>query len=108
MGFRRFFILAGLTLLLDDLPDVSERIESMLNWVKTKACQTRRPLHALQLVTGLISLYLLVSVSITTTLNPEQIVNNIFLISTLLVTVITSLTLVKRKAWPKITPPNCN
>lgn len=104
----RFFILAGLTLLLDDLPDVSERIESMLNWVKTKACQARRPLHALQLVTGLVSLYLLVSVSITTTLNSERIVNNIFLIGTLLVTVITSLALVKRKAWPKITPPNCD
>ena len=104
----RFFILSGLTLLLDDLPDVSERIESMLNWVKTKACQARRGLHALQLVTGLVSLYLLVSVSITTTLNPERIVNNIFLIGTLLVTVITSLVLVKRKAWLKITPPNCD
>jgi hypothetical protein len=104
----RFFILAGLTLLLDDLPDVSERIESMLNWVKTKACQARRVLHVLQLVTGVVSLYLLVSVSITSILNPELIVNNIFLIGTLLVTVITSLALVKRKAWPKITPPNCD
>ena len=104
----RFFILAGLTLLLDDLPDVSERIESMLNWVKTKACQARRVLHVLQIVTGLVSLYLLVSISITTTLNPEGIVNNIFLISSLTITVITSLALVKRKAWLKITPPNCD
>jgi len=104
----RFFILAGLTLLLDDLPDVSERIESMLNWVKTKACQARRVLHVLQIVTGLVSLYLLVSILITTTLNPEGIVNNIFLISSLTITVITSLAFVKRKAWLKITPPNCD
>jgi len=104
----RFFILAGLTLLLDDLPDVSERIESMLNWVKAKACQARRVLHVLQIVTGLVSLYLLVSILITTTLNPEGIVNNIFLISSLTITVITSLAFVKRKAWLKITPPNCD
>ncbi len=104
----RFFILAGLTLLLDDLPDVSERIESMLNWVKTKACQARRVLHVLQIVTGLVSLYLLVSISITTILNPQRIVNNIFLISSLTITVSTSFALVKRKAWLKITPPNCD
>jgi len=80
----------------------------MLNWVKTKACQARRVLHVLQIVTGLVSLYLLVSILITTTLNPEGIVNNIFLISSLTITVITSLAFVKRKAWLKITPPNCD
>jgi hypothetical protein len=62
----RFFILAGLALLLDDLPDVSERIENCLNWVKSRACQARRVLHALQLFTGLISLYILSSILIWT------------------------------------------
>ena len=103
----RFFILGGLTLLLDDLPDVSERIESSLNWVKSKACQVRRVLHALQLLTGAASLYLLVSVSITTIQNPERAFPNSFLIGTLLVTTITSFACVKRKAWLKITPPEC-
>jgi len=103
----RFFILGGLTLLLDDLPDVSERVESSLNWVKSKACQVRRVLHTLQLLTGAASLYLLVSVSITTIQNPERAVSNSFLIGTLLVTSITSFACVKRKAWLKITPAEC-
>ncbi|MCL4430436.1 MAG: hypothetical protein M1167_06755 [Chloroflexi bacterium] len=103
----RFFILAGLTLLLDDLPDVSERIESGLNWVKSKACQVRKVLHVLQLLTGLASFYILVSVVISTILNPERVVSNSFLIGTLIVTSITSFACVKRKAWLKITPPNC-
>jgi hypothetical protein len=103
----RFFILSGLTLLLDDLPDVSERVESGLNWVKSKACQARRVLNTLQLLTGLASVYLLASVSISTFQNPERWFSNIFLIGTLIVTSITSLACVKRKAWLKITPPTC-
>jgi hypothetical protein len=103
----RFFILAGATLLLDDLPDVSERVESSLNWVKTKACQIRRGLHVLQFLTGLVSFYVLTAVLITTMVNPERAYYNSFLIVTLLITTITSLASVKRKAWLKITPSDC-
>ena len=101
----RFFILAGFTLLLDDLPDVSERVESWLNWAKSKACQARRVLHALQLITGLASFYLFISASISTIQTPERTFSNSFLIVTLLITSITSFACVKRKAWLKITPP---
>ena len=104
----RFFVLGGLTLLLDDLPDVSERIESSLNWVKTKACQAKKVLHVLQLVTGLGTLYLFAAVSIQTIMNPERAFYNSFLLGGLLVTTITSLACVKRKAWLKITPPVCD
>ncbi len=103
----RFFILAGFTLLLDDLPDVSERVESGLNWVKSKACQVNRVLHVLQLITGLASLYILASVVTSTIQNPDRAYYNSYLIGTLLVTIITSLALVKKKAWLKITPPEC-
>jgi hypothetical protein len=103
----RFFILTGATLLLDDLPDVSEKIEMSLNWMKSKACQARKILHTLQLFTGLISLYILASISIWTFQNPTQFLYNSFLIGTLLVTTITSFTLVKEKKWLKIKPPNC-
>ncbi len=101
----RFFVLAGLTLLLDDLPDVSERVESSLNWVKSKACEAKRILHVLQLVTGLASLYILASVLIVTALDPDRLFYNSFLIGALIVTTITSLACVKKKAWLKITPP---
>jgi hypothetical protein len=104
----RFFVLGGLTLLLDDLPDVSERIESSLNWVKIKACQAKKVLHMLQLVTGLGTLYLFGAVSIQTIINPERAFYNSFLLGGLLVTTITSLACVKRKAWLKITPPICD
>jgi hypothetical protein len=104
----RFFVLGGITLLLDDLPDVSERIESSLNWVKTKACEAKKVLHVLQLITGLVSLYILVSVLIVTALNPDRLFYNSFLIGALTVTTITSLACVKKKAWLKITPPICD
>jgi hypothetical protein len=103
----RFFVLGGITLLLDDLPDVSERIEASLNWVKTKACEAKRVLHVLQLGTGLVSLYILACVSIVTAQNPDRLFYNSFLIGSLTVTVITSLALVWMKAWLKITPPEC-
>ena len=104
----RFFILAGLTLLLDDLPDVSERIEAYLNWIKSKVCQARKVLHTLQLLTGIATFYILASVAISTIQNPERAFSNSFLIGTLIVTTVTSLICVKRKAWLKITPPDCN
>lgn len=107
INIGRFFILAGLALLLDDLPDASERIETCLNWAKSRACQARRILHALQLFTGIISLYILASISIWTAQNPSLFFFNSFLIGTLLITTITSFAFVKRRAWLKIRPPNC-
>jgi len=42
----RFFLLGGLTLVLDDLPDVSRRVESGLNWLKAKALSFILPLRS--------------------------------------------------------------
>ena len=104
----RFLVLAGLALLLDDLPDVSERVEASLNWVKTKACQAKKVLHVLQLATGLGTLYLFAAVLVQTIMNPARAFYNSFLLGGLLVTTITSLACVKKKAWLKITPPTCD
>ena len=98
----RVFVLAGATLLLDDLPDVSKRVESLLNRMKSKAYQIRRALHVLQLVTGLITLYSWVSITLWTIQTGERVAPNIILISTLIVTCLTSFALVKRKTWLKI------
>ncbi len=49
----RFFLLTGLTLVLDDLPDVSKRVESTLNKIKSQACRIRTVFHVLQLSLGL-------------------------------------------------------
>jgi hypothetical protein len=100
----RFFVLAGLTLLLDDLPDVSKRTESCLNWLKSKAYQGRKVIHALQLLTGSVSFYLFLAITIWTTQNPESAFSNSFLIVTLLITSLTSFACVKRNDWLKISP----
>jgi hypothetical protein len=100
----RFFVLAGLTLLLDDLPDVSKRTESCLNWLKSKAYQGRKGIHALQLLTGVVSFYLFLAITIWTTQNPESAFSNSFLIVTLLITSLTSFACVKRNDWLKISP----
>jgi hypothetical protein len=99
----RFFVLAGLALVLDDLPDVSKNIESFLNWLKSKAYRGRKVLFALQLLSGGICLYLSLAIAIFTVQNPQRVLSDSILIGSLLITSLTSLALVKKKAWLKIT-----
>ena len=56
VNIGRFFLLGGLTLLLDDLPDVSKRLESSLNWLKAKVGQGGRVMSAVHVVCGVVSL----------------------------------------------------
>jgi hypothetical protein len=102
----RVFFLAGLALFLDDLPDVSKRIESALNWTKMKAYEARKALHALQFVTGCFALYCCISILLDTLGGSNRALPNLFPISSLLITSITSFVCVKRKAWLNITPPD--
>ena len=101
----RVFILAGLTLFIDDLPDVSKRIEASLNWVKSKAYNARKVIHVLQLLTGVVTFYCGISVLLCTMQYGGRVVSNSLFIGTLFITGLTSFALVKRKAWLKITPP---
>ncbi len=101
----RVFLLAGLTLFLDDLPDVHKRIEGTLNWIKAKAYRIRKSLHVLQFVTGIFALYCCTSILLDTINGSNRAVQNLFPIGSLLVTSITSFACVKRKSWLSITPP---
>lgn len=101
----RFFILTGLTLVLDDLPDVSKKMESTLNKVKSQACRIRGVFHYLQLITGAVSFYIFLAIAVFEVLHPSTNLANYLTMGTLLVTSITSFACVKRKAWLKITPP---
>jgi hypothetical protein len=101
----RVFFLAGLALFLDDLPDVHKKIESTLNWVKTKAYQARKSLHALQFVTGCFAFYCCISIVLDTLGGSNRAIPNLFTIGTLLVTSITSFACVRRGSWLKISPP---
>ncbi len=101
----RVFELAGLTLLLDDLPDVNKKIERGLNWIKTKAYQARKSLHIFQFATGCFAFYCGFSILLDTIGNSDRALSNSFAIVSLLLTGVTSFACVKRKAWLKITPP---
>jgi hypothetical protein len=99
----RFFILGGVTLVLDDLPDVHEKIESALNWLKAKVGQGGRIVSALQLLAGAFSFYIFVAVTLAMVQNQKWItVANLLLISTIFITSITSFIFVKKRVWLKI------
>ena len=101
----RFFVLTGLTLVLDDLPDVSKRVESTLNKFKSQACRIRRVFHTMQFLTGAVTLYVVIAIALFEVQHPSTNIANYLTMGTLLVTSITSFACVKRKAWLKITPP---
>jgi hypothetical protein len=99
----RFFVLAGFTLFLDDLPDVSKTVESALNRLKLKVYRQRRILHWLQLLAGLATFYVSVAVALWTTMvYPALAFQASFVVETFLVTSLTSLVCVTRGAWLKM------
>jgi len=104
----RFFLLTGFTLVLDDLPDVSKRMESTLNKLKSGACRIRPVFHWLQIITGAVTFYLFAAILAFQVLHPSTNLANYFTMGTLLVTSLTSFISAKRKDWLKITPPDPN
>jgi hypothetical protein len=100
----RFFLLGGLALFLDDLPDVSKRIESTLNSLKAIVYRGRKIIYCLQFLTGLGSFYIFFAISFWVISNPPA--NNaghFILLGTLLITSLTSFGFVIKKAWLNIT-----
>jgi len=99
----RFFVLTGLVLFLDDLPDVSKRIESTLNKVKSGAYKLRKVIYSTQLVSGIISFYVFLTIALSSIEHRAFTVSNFLTMGTILITSITAVAFVKRKAWLKIT-----
>jgi hypothetical protein len=102
VNLGRFFILGGLALLLDDLPDVSKKMDSALNWVKMKAHSGEKILSSFQLIAGAVSIYLFVAVSLSVAQNQKWLtLANFILLGTIFITGVTSIIYVKRGAWKK-------
>ncbi len=98
----RFFLLGGVALLLDDLPDVSRKVDASLNWAKSKAHQAETVLMGIQLVVGAVSLYLFVAVCLAIAGNPQwATLANFMLLGTVFITGVTSFIFIKRRAWRK-------
>jgi len=101
----RAFLLGGMVLLLDDLPDVSRYIETSLNWLKIKACRIKMALHVSQFITGVFAIYCSLAILLSTVQDSARALPNSFVIVSLFITGITSFVLVKRRAWLNLTPP---
>ena len=105
VNIGRFFLLGGLTLLLDDLPDVSKRLESSLNWLKAKVGQGGQVMSVVHAVCGVITFYLFIAITLSVYSTPQFLtVANIMLIGTLFITSVTSFIFVRRNVWKKIKP----
>jgi hypothetical protein len=103
VNIGRFFFLGGLTLLLDDLPDVSERLESSLNWLKSKIGQGGQVMSVMHAICGVVSFYLFAGIAFSVYYTPQFVtVANVMLIGTLFITSVTSFIFVRRRVWLKI------
>lgn len=99
----RVFLLGGSALVLDDLPDVHGKIESSLNWLKAKAGQGGKFLSIVQLITGAVTFYLFIAISLSMAQDPQYItVANLIVLGSVFITSVTSFIFVRRRVWLKI------
>jgi hypothetical protein len=99
----RFFLIGGLALLIDDLPDAHKVTRHSLKWLKSKAFQTQKALHWFQLSLGFVALYFSAAITLFLIENPESVTPaNFILIGTILITSIASFMSAKRKIWLNI------
>ncbi len=99
----RFFLLGGLTLVLDDLPDVHSWAFRGVQWLKSAAHRARSILYVTQFLLGFATLYLFAAVTLSISSQPMWVtLANALQMGTLLVTTITCFASVKRKTWHKL------
>jgi hypothetical protein len=103
VNIGRFFILCGLALVLDDLPDVSQRVESALNHLKLKVGQQGRFVSAVHFFCGVVSLYIFAAVALAMYYTPQWVtLSNSICAVTLFITGVTSFIFVRRHVWQRI------
>ena len=99
----RVFLLGGLALVLDDLPDVHGRIDSFLNWLKTKAGQGGKLVSVVHIITGAITFYIFVAMTLTMVYDPTSVtLANLIVLISAFITGVTSFIFVKRSVWLKL------
>lgn len=105
VNIGRFFILGGLALLLDDLPDASKRIEGHLNWMKNKAIQVPRVIGLLQAITGGFTFYVSATLLWGMVNVPEwRVLANFIVLGTTLISAVTSFAILARQFWHNVEP----
>jgi len=97
------FLLGGLALVLDDLPDVHGKIESSLNWLKAKAGQGGKFISAVHIVTGALTFYIFAAMTLAMFQNASYVtIANLVVLVSAFITGVTSFIFVKRSVWLKI------
>jgi hypothetical protein len=101
----RVFVLVGLTLIIDDFADVSNITTKGLRFVKSKAYEKRRIIHAIQCLLCCITFFVFLCITVWLIQNPKGLnLKNLTVEGSLLVTSLTAFGSVHRKVWLKITP----
>jgi hypothetical protein len=99
----RFFVLGGLTLVIDDFGDISKGARGISNLLKNKCHQKSILIHWTHSLLGLGSLYLLIAISLWLTQNPSGITPaNLIFIGSLFITTMTTFWVVIEKIWFKL------
>ncbi|MEM2098687.1 MAG: hypothetical protein QXU99_02930 [Candidatus Bathyarchaeia archaeon] len=96
----RFFFLGGITLIIDDSPDISHLIKTFLNHLKIRAYAARKFIYLLQILLGSFAVYTALAVLGSTIHNPADatLANSIF-IGSLTASGLMSFWSVKNKIW---------
>jgi hypothetical protein len=103
VNIGRFFVLGGLALLLDDLPDVSTCIESALNRLKFKVGELNKLVSIFHIIFGAVSMYVFAAIAVAMYYIPQWVtLANILCAGTTFITGITSFIFVKFGIWKKI------
>jgi len=98
----RFLLLAGLAFLLNDLPDVSKKVGSVLKRLEAKAYQYRKVFHWVELISGLICGFVSAAVTLWTTDHLNLAIPAAVMIVTFMVTSLNSFIYFKRGEWLKM------
>jgi uncharacterized membrane protein YqjE len=102
---ERVFMLVGLTLIVDDFSDISERTRMGLLFLESKVYGMRRAVHAVQGLLSLVTLGVFLCILVWLTQNPRglNLANTVFE-GSLLVTGLTGVGSVGKKVWLRIRP----
>ena len=101
-----FFIYGGITLVVDDLYDVSNRTRRFFDWLKTRTYRVRKILRTVHFLSGITSFYVSISVLLWFIKNytlvshwPLWLLSHIFFITSLLINSVWALKTAKEKTW---------
>jgi len=101
----RVFALVGLTLIIDDFADISNRTRRGLCLVKSKAYQKRDIIYAVQCLLCCMTILVFLCLTIWLTQTPGgRNLKNLAMEGSLLVTSLTTFESIRKKVWLKITP----